>query len=83
MLRLIAKYRPDVSDAPVFRRPDRSRVCYPAPQRLVSSTPWSVGWLALLDRRRSAVAALTPVDPVCAVRGMLDDAVELLSRTCR
>lgn len=79
----MVKYRPDVSDAPVFRRPGRRRVSYPAPHRLVSSTPWSDGWLVLLDRRRSAAAALTPVDPVCAVREMLEDAFELLPRTCR
>ena len=79
----MVKYQPDVSDALVFRRSDRRRVCYPAPHERLSSTLWSVGWLVLLDRRRSAAAALTPVDPVCAVREMLEDAFELLPRACR
>jgi hypothetical protein len=79
----MVKYRPDVSDAPVFRRSDRRRVCYPTPHELLSSMLWSDGWIVLLDRRRSAAAALTPVDPVCAVREMLEVAVELLPRTCR
>jgi len=42
-----------------------------------------VGWLVLLDHRRSAAAALTPVDIICAVQKMLEDAFELLPRTCR
>jgi hypothetical protein len=84
----------------------------------VTTTPYPVGWLVLLDRRPGATAALTPVDPVSAVGWMLqesytrsrklttagfkavghavdradyyrltysdlEDAVELLYRTCR
>jgi hypothetical protein len=116
--KLVATCRPDIHSVPVFRRPDRKRVRYPAPRGLVAALAYPVGWLVLLDRSPGATAALTPVDPISAVRWILqesyaqgrqlttagfkaigdaidrakyyrltysrlEDAVELLDRTCR
>lgn len=72
--KLVATYRPDIRDTPIFRRPDRRRVRYPAPRGLVPAIPYPAGWIVLLDRRSSATAALTPVDPLSAVRWMLQEA---------
>ncbi|MGK7867622.1 hypothetical protein [Falsiroseomonas sp. E2-1-a20] len=71
---LLAAARPDIGEAPVFRRPDRKRVRYPLPQALVPSRPHPIGWLLRLDRRPGAKASLTPVDPPTALRWMLQDA---------
>ena len=72
--KLVATYRPDIREARVFRRPDRKRVRYPIPRGLVPAVPYPVGWLVLLDRRSGAPAALTPVDSLSALRGMLQGA---------
>jgi hypothetical protein len=71
--KLVATYRPDLRSVPVFRRSDRKRVRYPAPRRLVTALAYPVGWLVLLDRRRGATAALTPVDPISAVHWVLQE----------
>ncbi|MGG5887537.1 hypothetical protein ACLF3G_10405 [Falsiroseomonas sp. HC035] len=71
---LLADLRPDIGDAPVFRRPDRKRVRYPLPQALVPGRPHPVGWLMQLDRRPGAKAGLTPVDSPTGLRWMLQDA---------
>lgn len=72
--KLVGAYRPDIRDFPIFRRPDRRRVRYPAPRGLVPALAYPVGWIVLLDRRPDAAAALTPVDPVSAMRWMLQEA---------
>jgi hypothetical protein len=71
---LLAPRRPDLRDAPVFRRPDRRRVRYPLPLGLVPARPYPVGWFMRLDRRPGAKASLTPVESPTAVRWMLQDA---------
>ena len=115
---LVATCRPDIRNFPVFRHPDSKRVRYPTPRGLVPYIDYAVGWLVLLDRQPGAAAMLKPVDPVSALRWVLqesyaqgqqltvagfkalgraidgakyyrltysrlDDAVELLDRTCR
>ena len=70
---LVAAFRPDIRDMKIFRRPDRRRVRYPAPRSLVSAAAYPVDWLVLLDRHPDAEAALTPVDPVSAIRWMLKE----------
>jgi hypothetical protein len=71
--KLVAPFRPDLRDSPIFRRPDGMRVRYPPPQGLVPARPHPVGWLVLLDRRTGAAAALTRADPRDAVRWMLKE----------
>jgi hypothetical protein len=71
---LVARFRPDVNEAPVFRRPDRRRVRYLAPQRLASTEPRPVGWLVLLRRQCGGSPSLKPINPIEALRGLLDGA---------
>jgi hypothetical protein len=116
--KLIAQFRPDINDEPIFRRYDRRRVRYPEPRNLVAAIPRPAGWVVFLDRRDNAAAVLTRINPVSAMRSMLresyvqdrrltaagfmslsyvanhadcyqltysnlDNAVDLLCRTCR
>jgi hypothetical protein len=74
---LVARFRPDVNDAPIFRRPDRRRVRYLPPQGLESTEPRPVGWLVLLQRQSDGSPVLTPIDPTDALRGLLDGAFAL------
>jgi coenzyme PQQ synthesis protein D (PqqD) len=71
-LPILAKYWPDLDATPVWRRPDRKRVRFLVPKEFVSSTPRKVGWVVLLRRRANSSAALTPVDAVHALRGLLN-----------
>lgn len=88
---ILAGYCPDLDAAPVFRRPDRKRVRYPVPMHCIPPSPRAVGWVVLLRRGSDAKARLDPVDPVDALRGLLngsfaigrelsDSAFDLLSR---
>lgn len=74
---ILANYCPDLDAAPVCRRPDRRRVRFLVPKELVSSAPRKVGWVVLLRRRANASAVLTPVDPVDALRGLLNGSFAL------
>ena len=69
---VLSGYYPDLNAAPVFRRPDRRRVRYLVPREVVSPRPRTVGWVFLLRRRAKASAVLAPVDPVGALRGLLN-----------
>lgn len=73
---LLAEYYPDLAAAPVFRRPDNKRVRYVVPTQLVSNSPapYPVGWVILLRRGRKVRPSLDPVDPVGALRGLLNGA---------
>jgi hypothetical protein len=72
--KLVAGYRPDILDAPIFRRPDGMRLRYPPPLGLAPAGPHPVGWLVLLDRRPGSNVALVPFDLPNAVRWILQDA---------
>jgi hypothetical protein len=72
---VLSEYYPDLSAAPVFRRPDRRRVRYLVPREVVSPCPRTVGWVFLLRRRANESAALAQVDPVGALRGLLKDSL--------
>jgi hypothetical protein len=72
--RLIAPFRPDLMDAAVFRRPDGRRVRYLPPDGPLQAASLPVGWLVSLERRRGAEPALTPADPVEAMRWLLREA---------
>jgi coenzyme PQQ synthesis protein D (PqqD) len=74
---ILADYYPDLDAAPVCRRPDRRRVRYLAPKEFVSPSPRKVGWVVLLRRRADASAELAPVDPVDALRGLLNGSFAL------
>jgi hypothetical protein len=74
---ILAEYYPDLDAAPVCRRPDRRRVRYLAPKEFVSSSPRKVGWVVLLRRRADVSAELAPVDPVDALRGLLNGSFAL------
>jgi hypothetical protein len=74
---ILAEYCPDLDAAPVCRRPDRRRVRYLAPKEFVSPSPRKVGWVVLLRRRANASAVLAPVDPVDALRGLLNGSFAL------
>lgn len=74
---ILANYCPDLDAAPVCRRPDRRRVRFLVPKELASSAPRKVGWVVLLRRRANASAVLTPVDPVDALRGLLNGSFAL------
>jgi len=76
-LPILANYCPDLDTAPVCRRPDRRRVRFLVPKQFVSSSPRKVGWVVLLRRRVNASAVLTPVDPVDALRGLLNGSFAL------
>jgi Coenzyme PQQ synthesis protein D (PqqD) len=69
---LLAKYYPHLGAAPICRRPDRRRVRYLVPMEFASPSPRAVGWVILLQRQADASAALRPVDPVDALRGLLN-----------
>jgi hypothetical protein len=73
---LLAEYCPDLDAAPVFRRPDRRRVRFAVPRELVPAppSPLPVGCVVLLRRGRDVKARLEPVDPVSALRGLLNGA---------
>jgi hypothetical protein len=74
---ILAEYYPDLDAAPVCRRPDRRRVRYLVPKGFVSPSPRTVGWVVLLRRRANASATLAPVDPVDALRGLLNGSFAL------
>ena len=74
---LVAEHMPDLGFAPIFRRPDRRRVRYPVPDAIVEPRPRAVGWVVLLSRSSDAPAALEPVDPASAFRGLLDGSFAL------
>jgi hypothetical protein len=74
---VLAEYYPDLDAAPVCRRPDRRRVRYLVPKEFVSPSPRTVGWVVLLRRRANASAILAPVDPVDALRGLLNGSFAL------
>ena len=74
---VLAEYYPDLDAAPVCRRPDRRRVRYLIPKEFVSPSPRTVGWVVLLRRRANARAVLAPVDPVDALRGLLNGSFAL------
>lgn len=74
---LLAKYYPHVSTAPICRRPDRRRVRYLVPTEFASPSPRAVGWVILLRRQAHASAALRPVGPVGALRGLLNGSFAL------
>lgn len=72
--KLIAAYRPDIYDLPVFRRPDRKRVRYPSPHCMASTVARTARWIVHLDRRAGSIAELGPVDPVYTLRELLQEA---------
>lgn len=74
---VLAEYYPELDAAPVCRRPDRRRVRYLIPKEFVSPSPRPVGWVVLLRRHVNARAVLTPVDPVGALRGLLNGSFAL------
>jgi hypothetical protein len=76
-LPILAKYWPDLDATPVWRRPDRRRVRFLVPREFVSSSPRKVGWVVLLRRRANSSAALTPVNTVDALRGLLNGSFAL------
>lgn len=69
---VLTECRPDLDAAPVFRRPDRTRVRYLVPKDYVPPVPRSIGWVVLLRRSRSAKPCLEPIDPTSALRGLLN-----------
>ncbi len=69
--KLVARYQPEINNDPVFHRCDRRRVRYPAPRNLRSAIPRPVGWVIFLDRQDRATTALTRIDPIRAMQGML------------
>jgi hypothetical protein len=71
---LLADRVPGLATAPTFRRPDRRRVRYPAPEAVVDGRPRPLGWVVLLDRAAEGRPALDPVDAAGALRGLLDGA---------
>ncbi|XSC41920.1 PqqD family peptide modification chaperone [Bradyrhizobium sp. RDT10] len=74
---ILAEYYPDLDAVPVYRRPDRRRIRYLAPEEFVSPSPRKVGWVVLLRRRAGASAELATVDPVDALRGLLNGSFAL------
>ena len=76
-LPVLANYCRELDVAPVCRRPDRRRVSYLLLKEFVSPTPRKIGWVILLRRRTNARAMLAPVDPVDAVRGLLNGSFAL------
>jgi hypothetical protein len=74
---LLAPRFPGLAAAPVFRRPDRRRVRYPVPHATAPQRPRALGWVVLLDRATAGAAALEPIDPAGALRGLLDGAFAL------
>jgi hypothetical protein len=74
---VLAEYYPELDAAPVCRRPDHRRVRYLVPKEFVSPSPRTVGWVVLLRRRANASAVLAPVDPVDALRGLLNGSFAL------
>jgi len=74
---LLAKCYPDLGTAPTWRRLDRRRVRYLAPMKFVSPSPRAVGWVILLRRQARAKAALGRVDPVGALRCLMNGSFAL------
>lgn len=72
--KLLARYRPDLANAPVSRRPDRKRVRYLAPQARVPACPRRVGWVVQLRRRPGDLVSLDPMGPIEALESLLKDA---------
>jgi len=72
---LVAGFRPDVIDLPIFRRPDSKRVRYVDPHGPISARSRPVGWLVLLRRRHgNGEAELRPLDIAEALEGILEGA---------
>lgn len=73
---LLAECCPDLDAVPIFRRPDNKRVRYVLPKQFspASMSPRAVGWVILLRRDRNLSPSLDPVDPVVALRGLLNGA---------
>lgn len=69
---LVAQYWPEIGEVPVFRRPDRKRVRYLPPAEVASDTSREVGWVVLLRRRSEGKASLERLDPIDAIRGLLE-----------
>ena len=72
--KLLSQLRPDLASAPVWRRPDRKRVRYLAPQGRVSSSPRRVRWVVQLRRRPGMAASLAPIAPIEGLACLLKDA---------
>lgn len=83
---------PAISEAPVFRRPDRRRVRYFFPGPFSGSDDREIGWIVFLDRRATGAAKLHKVDVAEALRGLVggsyamgevltDSAFETMART--
>ena len=72
--KLLARYRPDLAEVPVSRRPDRKRVRYLPPQARVPAGPRRVGWVVQLRRRPGDDVSLAPMAPIEALECLLKDA---------
>jgi hypothetical protein len=70
--KLVARYWPNLLDCPVYRRPDGKLVRYLVPGCMASPLPRRVGWIALLDRRSHGAVSIDDVDPVAALRALID-----------
>ncbi|MCG5480862.1 aldolase [Sinorhizobium alkalisoli] len=73
---LLGQHYPNLYTKPVFRRPDRKRVRYVVPKEfsLGSLSPRPIDWVLLLHRDSTSSSHLAPVDPVGALRGLLNGA---------
>ncbi len=72
---LVADFRPDLFGLPIFRRPDRKRVRYVAPNGPNSVRTGPVGWVVLLHRcNGDGEAVLRPLDMAEALQGLLEGA---------
>lgn len=71
---LVSHIRPEIEDLPVFRRSDDQCVRYLPPAALPVTEPLSLGWVVLLRRQSHGPVALTPLDRIEAMRGLLAEA---------
>jgi hypothetical protein len=72
--KLLAQYRPELPEAPAWRRTDRKRVRYLTPHARGAASPRRVRWVVQLRRRPGDGTSLDRFGPIDALECLLKDA---------
>lgn len=72
---IINRLRPDLGDAPVYRRPDGKCVRYLKPWRVATRDRYPVGWIVFIKRNSDGPVTLKPLGRIEALHRMLEGAL--------